>query len=81
MRVGDDVRTVGEHQLVVLGRNGDSVVIEADDDADVLLLGGRPLHEPVAWYGPFVMNTKQEILDSLDLYEKGELGSIPPRAG
>ena len=35
----------------------------------MLLLGGRPLHEPVAWYGPFVMNTKQEILDSLDLFE------------
>ena len=45
------------------------VVIEADEDADVLLLGGRPLHEPVAWYGPFVMNTKQEILESLDLFE------------
>ena len=55
------------------------VVIDADEDADVLLLGGRPLHEPVAWYGPFVMNTKQEILDALDLFESGQLGSIPPR--
>jgi redox-sensitive bicupin YhaK (pirin superfamily) len=45
----------------------------------VILLGGRPLHEPVAWYGPFVMNTKQEIVDSLDLFERGELGAIPPK--
>ena len=79
VRIGADARQVGEHQLAVLGRDGESVVIEADEDADVLLLGGRPLHEPVAWYGPFVMNTKQEILDSLDLYEQGQLGSIPPR--
>ncbi|MDQ1434723.1 MAG: quercetin 2,3-dioxygenase, partial [Actinomycetota bacterium] len=67
-------------QLVVLGRDGQSVIIEADETADVLLLGGRPLHEPVAWYGPFVMNTKQEIVDSLELFETGKLGSIPPRS-
>ncbi len=81
VRVAGDSRTVGEHQLAVLDRVGESVVIEAGDDADVLLLGGRPLHEPVAWYGPFVMNTKQEILDSIDLFERGELGSIPPKQG
>jgi redox-sensitive bicupin YhaK (pirin superfamily) len=81
VRVGDDTRSVGVHQLAVLGRDGDSVVIEADEDADVLLLGGRPLREPVAWYGPFVMNTKQEILDTIDLFEQGKLGSIPPKAG
>ena len=79
VRIGGDTRVVGEHQLAVLGREGDAVVIEADAAADVLLLGGRPLHEPVAWYGPFVMNTKQEIVDSLELFERGELGSIPPR--
>jgi redox-sensitive bicupin YhaK (pirin superfamily) len=80
VRVGDDNRSVGEHQLAVLGSRGASVVIEADETADVLLLGGRALHEPVAWYGPFVMNTKQEIVDSLELFETGRLGSIPPRS-
>jgi len=79
IRVADDARQIGTHQLAVLTRSGDTLALTADEDADVLLLGGRPLHEPIAWYGPFVMNTKQEILDSLDLYEKGELGSIPPR--
>jgi hypothetical protein len=79
VRVGGDSRPVGAHSLAVLARDGETVVIDADEDADVILLGGRPLREPVAWYGPFVMNTKQEILDSLDLYEKGELGSIPPK--
>jgi redox-sensitive bicupin YhaK (pirin superfamily) len=81
VRVADDARQIGEHQLAVLTRDGDSLVITADEDADVLLLGGLPLREPVAWYGPFVMNTKQEILDSLDVFERGDLGSIPPRAG
>ena len=81
VRIGGDSRVVGEHQLAVLGREGDAVVIEADASADLLLLGGRPLREPVAWYGPFVMNTKQEIVDSLELFERGELGSIPPRVG
>ena len=42
-------------------------------------LGGQPIREPIVWYGPFVMNTKQEILDTIDLYERGELGSIPAR--
>ena len=45
----------------------------------MILLGGRPLHEPVAWYGPFVMNTKAEIVESLDLYERGDLGAIAPK--
>jgi len=80
VRVGDDNRAIGEHQLAVLGHDGDTVVVEADEPADVLLLGGRPIREPIAWYGPFVMNTKQEILDSMDLFENGELGTIPPDA-
>jgi quercetin 2,3-dioxygenase len=44
----------------------------------VLLLGGRPLREPVAWYGPFVMNTKQEILDAIDDFNEGRMGAIAP---
>jgi redox-sensitive bicupin YhaK (pirin superfamily) len=80
VRLGGDSRAVGAHQLVVLGRAGDTVVVDADEAADVLLLGGRPLREPIAWYGPFVMNTKQEIIDSIELFEKGELGAIAPDA-
>jgi quercetin 2,3-dioxygenase len=78
VRIGGDGQAAGPHQLAVLGREGDAVIVEADEPADVLLLGGRPLREPVAWYGPFVMNTKQEIIDSVDLYERGELGTIAP---
>lgn len=45
---------------------------------EVLLLGGRPIREPVVQYGPFVMNTKAEIADAIDDYRAGRMGRIPP---
>lgn len=44
---------------------------------DVLVLGGRPIHEPVAWLGPFVMNTREEVMQAVSDYQAGRLGSIP----
>ncbi len=43
-----------------------------------LLVGGRPLNEPVAWGGPFVMNTRQEFNETYDDYRAGRMGRIPP---
>jgi redox-sensitive bicupin YhaK (pirin superfamily) len=45
---------------------------------EVLLLGGLPIREQVSWYGPFVMNTKEEIIDAIEDYQAGRMGSIPP---
>lgn len=59
--------------------DGDSLVLAASagSSLDVLLLGGRPIREPVAAYGPFVMNTRAELQQAFDDYQSGRLGVIP----
>lgn len=68
-------REVHDGQLAVLG-DGDSVRFDADGQAQVLLLSGVPLNEPVVQYGPFVMNTQREIMQAIDDYQSGRLGEI-----
>lgn len=80
---GTDERPIDEHQLVVFGA-GDYVTLRSADlpangatALDVLLLGGIPIREPIAHYGPFVMNTRAEILQTIDDFRHGRLGVIP----
>ncbi len=44
---------------------------------DVVVLGGAPIREPVAWGGPFVMNTRAEVLEAFDDYQRGRFGQVP----
>ena len=44
---------------------------------EVLVLGGRPIREPVAWGGPFVMNTKAEVMQAFEDFQKGRMGQVP----
>jgi len=81
--VGTEGRPVRTGQLVVFGA-GDNIVVSARDrqesrspDLDVIVLGGRPIGEPVVTYGPFVMNTRSEIVQALDDFQHGKLGTIP----
>jgi redox-sensitive bicupin YhaK (pirin superfamily) len=68
-------------QLAVFGP-GDQLRLVADArrELDVVVLGGLPLGEPVAWYGPFVMNTKAELAQAVEDYQSGRLGVVPPGA-
>ena len=64
--------------------SGDAITVSAatyqesrSPNLDVLILGGRPIREPVAWMGPFVMNTREEVLQAMADYQAGRLGTIP----
>ncbi|HKX75057.1 MAG TPA: pirin family protein [Acidimicrobiia bacterium] len=80
---GPERRPAGEGQLVVFGP-GESLTLAATDrpdqrssQLDLLILGGRPIRERVAWYGPFVMNTEDEIRQAVEDFQRGRLGTIP----
>ena len=82
--VGADRRPVQLGQLAVFGA-GDTITVSADrsqdgtspQGMDVLILGGRPIREPVFAYGPFVMNSRAELVQAFEDYQAGRLGSIP----
>jgi quercetin 2,3-dioxygenase len=76
--VGTERRPVTAGQLVVFG-DGDSFIVEGTGTAplEVLLLGGRPIREPVAAYGPFVMNTRSELVQAVEDFNAGRLGTVP----
>jgi quercetin 2,3-dioxygenase len=67
---GEEARKLGTHEMAVLG-GGDVFKATAANDARLILVAGRPLREPVARYGPFVMNTKQEIMQAFVDFQEG----------
>src|SRR5262245_55849865 len=80
---GADRRPITSGQLAVYGP-GDTITVAARDrqdsradSLDVFVLGGQPIREPVAAYGPFVMNTRAELVQAIEDYQAGRLGSIP----
>ena len=80
---GTEGRPVGQGQLVLYGA-GDALVVTADSGQDsstksleLLVLGGEPIGEPVAAYGPFVMNTREQIAQAFEDFHAGRLGSVP----
>ena len=81
--IGTEERPIQVGQLTVLGP-GNAIAVRAgleqesrSPNLEILLLGGRPIGESVAWLGPFVMNTREEVLQAVADYQAGRLGTIP----
>src|SRR5450755_2025966 len=81
--VGAEGRPIQTGQLAVFGP-GNTVTVNASMEQDersphldVIVLGGRPIREPVAWMGPFVMNTREEVIQAMADYQAGRLGQVP----
>jgi redox-sensitive bicupin YhaK (pirin superfamily) len=85
-KAGSEGRPVHTGQTVVFGK-GDRLTLAADDTQEsrygaleVLVLGGQPIREPVAQYGPFVMNTREELMKAVEDFQSGRFGQIPANA-
>jgi quercetin 2,3-dioxygenase len=74
VKVGGQAVPVQRMAVLANDARADGVVVEASADAKVLLIAGRPLKEPIAQYGPFVMNTQQEIFQAVNDFRDGRLG-------
>ncbi|CAG4933136.1 pirin family protein [Acidithrix sp. C25] len=79
--VGSDKASIKTGNLSVLGR-GDHITLYGDernapDKLELLILGGQPIKESVAWHGPFVMNTRSELQEAFDDFQSGKMGRIP----
>jgi redox-sensitive bicupin YhaK (pirin superfamily) len=81
--VGTSEAPVHTGQSAVLGA-GDYLTIAASGSQesrspklDVVVVGGRPINEPIAWAGPFVMNTKAEVMEAYTDFQKGRFGHVP----
>ena len=66
----------GEAEVVLLGREGTALTIAAEDEAHLLVLSGTPIDEPIAGYGPFVMNSEAEIRQAIDDFNSGRFGRL-----
>lgn len=70
------VQDAGEAEVLLLSREGDGASLHADGDTRMLVLTGEPIDEPIVGYGPFVMNSEQEIRQAVDDFNSGRFGQM-----
>ena len=66
----------GEHNFILFKNQGETITINATEKSVLLLLSGEPINEPIAQYGPFVMNTQQELQETFREYQDGKFGEL-----
>jgi redox-sensitive bicupin YhaK (pirin superfamily) len=69
-------QAVQEAEIALFGQRGERVSLDAKQDATILVLSGEPIPEPIARYGPFVMNTRDEIIQAVQDYQAGKMGHL-----
>jgi len=74
----NDTQKVQDHSVVIFAQDGEAAIqLAAQQDCKLLILTGRPLNEPIQGYGPFVMNSKEEIIQAFEDFHCGKFGVIP----
>ena len=74
--VSGDANGASAGHMIAFHNDGDEVELTSEQGAEVLLIGGIPLNEPVARYGPFVMNTEEQLIEAFRDYQSGRMGQI-----
>jgi quercetin 2,3-dioxygenase len=72
-----DGTTISPGEIALMGKTGTQIALTSSADAKLLVLGGKPLNEPIAGHGPFVMNTRAELVQAFQDYQAGKLGALP----
>lgn len=68
--------TIPEQQMALFGNDGTVIQVHASKDSVLLLMSGEPIDEPIASYGPFVMNTQAELMEAMEEFRAGKFGSL-----
>jgi quercetin 2,3-dioxygenase len=76
VRVNGATSIEGEARMAVLSPSGSTITIEADSESVLLVLSGEPIQEPIASWGPFVMNTQTELRQAIEDYQSGKMGRL-----
>ncbi len=72
----NDVETLATDHLALFEREGEHITVTAVDDSVLLVMSGEPLNEPIAQYGPFLMNTQEEIVQAIHDFQSGKFGQL-----